>query len=46
MEHILRAIIITCLIFGVIYPAISVIYYKIKSKGKDTIKSILERIGF
>lgn len=46
MEHIFRTIVITCLILGVIYPAISVIYYKIKSKGKDTIKSILERIGF
>ena len=46
MQHIFRAIVITCLTFGVIYPAISIVYYKVKSKGKDSIKSILERIGF
>lgn len=42
----LASIIILFSIFGIFYPIAEIIYQKIKSRNKLSIKEILERIGF
>ena len=42
----LASIIILFSIFGIFYPIVEIIYNKVKSKGKLSVKEILERIGF
>ena len=46
MISILVALLIVGVSFGLVYPTAAIVYYKIASKGKMSLKQILEEIGY
>jgi len=46
MIWILVALLIVGVSFGFVYPVAAIAYYKIVSKGKMSLKQILEEIGY